>query len=228
MSIRLCRAVGPGLILLMMGALLASPASAQFNAGVKGGLSIANLTGDDAEDPDWRTGFAGGVFMTYAFTPSVSIQPEALFLVKGAKDSFVEDGDLVEGKFRLDYIEIPLLLRVESAMLVNRTTAYVLGGPSIAFNTKCSMTGALGNVSATFGCDELDLEIRDVDFNLLGGIGVGLALRDLNLFVEGRYHYGLTKLEDIDDADDVRNQAFSVLAGISMPFGGRPTRTVRR
>ena len=63
---------------------------AQMQLGVKAGLNIASIGGDDADQIlegqslDSKTGFAGGLFFMYQFSNMFAIQPEAYYTMKGA------------------------------------------------------------------------------------------------------------------------------------------------
>ncbi|TFG88147.1 MAG: PorT family protein, partial [Candidatus Atribacteria bacterium] len=74
------------IIALALVALMSSTVFAEgMTFGVKAGLNLANLAGDDIEDMKMKLCFGGGVFMNYPMTESISLQPELLFMMKGAK-----------------------------------------------------------------------------------------------------------------------------------------------
>jgi len=109
--------------------------------GVKGGLNIATLTGDDIDDADSKMGFAFGVFITYEINEMLSLQPEVLFTMKGAKfkDEYTEVEDdyeyyeKYEGSWNLDYLEIPVLVKINIPMEGNIKPNVFLG-PALGFN----------------------------------------------------------------------------------------------
>ena len=82
---------------------------AQMQIGPKAGLNIANLSGDDIEDADSKTGFSGGVFFMYKLSNMFAIQPEAYYTMKGATDKMDFEGVTVDFTYTLDYVEVPLL-----------------------------------------------------------------------------------------------------------------------
>lgn len=53
--------------------------------GLKGGLNIATLTGDDVENEGKKSklGLCAGGFITYSINDIFAIQPEVLFTMKG-------------------------------------------------------------------------------------------------------------------------------------------------
>ncbi|MFA4948297.1 MAG: porin family protein, partial [Candidatus Krumholzibacteriia bacterium] len=97
------------LMLAAVALFVASPLFAEgMMFGVKGGLNMANITGDDAEGTLMKIGGLGGVFISYDITEIFAVQPEILFSMKGTKEDF-EGTDVSTS---LNYIEIPLLLKV--------------------------------------------------------------------------------------------------------------------
>jgi len=97
---------------LAFSALAVSADSAQaqdLEIGFKLGAAFANLTNPfepGEPDPERITTFAGGGHLRFGLTPTFSLQPELLFVRKGAADPLVDDSDA-----RFDYVEIPVLAR---------------------------------------------------------------------------------------------------------------------
>lgn len=79
-----CAAHG-GRIALVVGlcvtllAVLPGAAQQTISAGLRGGVNLAMLQGDDVEEASMRTQFNGGLFMTYRVNDLFAIQPEILF-----------------------------------------------------------------------------------------------------------------------------------------------------
>jgi hypothetical protein len=71
--------------------------------GIKGGLDIATLTGDDADDMESVIRFAVGGFLTYNFNEMFAIQPEVYCSMQGAKYEEEEDDVQVKVIFKYDY-----------------------------------------------------------------------------------------------------------------------------
>jgi hypothetical protein len=79
-------------------------ASAQINYGVKGGLNVANIGGEDVDDNKAKLGFHLGGFIGVSVAENFSIQPEVVFSLQGVK--FDDDQ-----KLNLSYLNIPVLAR---------------------------------------------------------------------------------------------------------------------
>lgn len=149
--------------------------------GVKGGFNMSNLygSGDDVDDNNILYGFNAGVYATLPISDFVAIQPELLFTTKGAK---LEYGDPLSGnaKFKLNYIELPLLVRV------NITKNFNIHAGGYASYLVSSKIKGEGDVEFDEGIDRDDL--NKFDAGIAAGIGVDFAPVSVGL----RYNYGLT------------------------------------
>ena len=102
-----------GLIGMALG--LSATASAQtMQLGIKGGWDRPTFGGKDVSGAGFsaRNDFAGGLFLTLPAGPVFALQPELLYVPKGAQMSESSGGFTFTGKFKLDYAEVPLLLRL--------------------------------------------------------------------------------------------------------------------
>ncbi|MBC7364539.1 MAG: PorT family protein, partial [Candidatus Aminicenantes bacterium] len=101
------------LVLLLI--VTTTPSRAGVKFGVKGGITLANIKAvpDTFEGYKWenKMGLVGGVFAEVGLAKGFSLQPEVLYIQKGAKIS-VSEGEITGTvKFNVDYIEIPVLLK---------------------------------------------------------------------------------------------------------------------
>src|SRR5215211_3888433 len=92
----------------VIGAQSAAPLPAK-RFGITAGMNSATVAGDDTEDASRRTGLIAGILLVVPIAPNVAIQPEFLYSMKGAK---FDDTD-VTGTVKIDYAEIPILLRFD-------------------------------------------------------------------------------------------------------------------
>jgi len=180
--------------------------------GVKGGLNLANVIGDDAENTSMKIGFVGGVFMCYNITEIFAIQPELLFSMKGAK---FEEGDL-EANLKLNYFEIPLLLKV-NLPTEGKMKPSLYAGPAL---------GIL--MSAKYEDEDVKETAKSMDIGIIAGVGVGYQMEKGMLFAEFRYEVGMTGLSDYNDAEledmglteqpDTKNSVMSIMVGYGFAF----------
>ena len=209
--------------------LLAAPASAQAQIGVKAGLNVANFVGDDADGSEARLGFVGGLTSRFDLTPSVAFQLEALYSQKGEllnSDSIVDpdDGGLLypnrsfDVDTRLDYIEIPASLRFGVPLSPLLDAGVSVGGyVGIPISSEVSADGDAPD-------DILDdIELDDVEANTDYGVLIGIDVGSGPFFVDARYTLGLTEVTEFEpifrDRDlDRKNSVVQLTLGYR--FGG--------
>ncbi len=204
------------LIILLMS--LPTVVVGQSTLGVRGGLSVASLGGDDADNLDSRTALSFGGFFNVPVSDVLGVQVGAGFVQKGAEET--EFG--IEVEFALSYIEIPLLLTLSPP-----TSGYVgftfSVGPALGFNTSCNISRLAVGVTVELECDDPLLGVDEKSFELGAMVGADLDIgltESVSLVLDVFYNFGFTKIDDSGVDDDVKNRAFSILAGLSFPVGG--------
>lgn len=167
--------------------------------GVKGGLNMSNLYTDDADDENVLFGFNAGVYATLPVSDFIAIQPELLFTTRGSKLEY--NNALAQGnvKLKLNYIELPLLVRVNITKNFN-----IHAGGYASYMVSAKSTGD--------GDFEFEDQYDTDDFNRFdAGIAAGVGLDFNPISVGLRYNYGLTTIEkDGDDSSDLKNSNLSL------------------
>lgn len=193
-------------------ALFITPLNAQMQIGPKAGLNIANFVGDDAnffgKDFESRTGFTGGIFFMFQFSSLFAIQPEAYYTMKGATLSG-ENSDIT---FSLDYIEVPVLLKLIIPVEGSNIRPSVFAGPSVGFNTTAK-------IKSEFEEQDIKEDVKSTDFGLVFGGGIGIMIGKNELGFDIRYILGLSSLDDTSsNADDIKNAVinFNMYFGFSL------------
>jgi hypothetical protein len=199
--------------LLLVLAAFTSISLAQMQMGLKAGLNIANLSGDDVENNDSKTGFAGGVFFMYQFSNMFAIQPEAYYTMKGATLNETFEGVSVDFTYTLDYIEVPLLFKLIIPIEGSNIRPSIFAGPAIGFKATAKVkTEAQGESY------EEDIEdVKSTDFDLVFGGGLGFPVGNNELGFDVRYIMGLSTIDDSAEGFDVKNGVlnFNVYFGFS-------------
>src|SRR5690606_29952367 len=83
--------------------------------GVKAGVNLANIQGDDVGELDSRTSFHLGLFLEIPISERFSFQPEVLYSGQGFtavsrdQDNIFDVDDNVE--YQLSYIQVPLMAK---------------------------------------------------------------------------------------------------------------------
>ncbi|OIV41355.1 porin family protein [Flavobacterium johnsoniae] len=150
--------------------------------GVKGGFNMSNLrdSGDDIDDDKTLYGFNAGVYATLPISDFVAIQPEVLFTTKGAELEYNSAFASGSAKFKLNYIEVPLLVRV------NVTKNFNIHAGGYASYLVSSKVKGVGDFEFEEEIDRDDL--NKFDAGIAMGVGVDFSPLSIGL----RYNYGLT------------------------------------
>lgn len=187
-------------------------ATAQF--GVKGGVNISNITGDDIGDLDSRTSFNLGLFMEIPISERFSFQPEVLYSGQGFtavsrdQDNVFDVDDNVE--YQLSYIQVPLMAKI---YLVKGL--YAEAGPQFGFkvNEEIDTEPTADGGDTTINPD--DSYIKGFDTNLALGAGYKF---DNGFSLSARYTHGLTNIFKEDtmfENVDAKNSVWQFGVGFS-------------
>lgn len=187
------------LMVLLIGAVVVAlalprPAAADVRFGLKAGGNVANINGNFSEAlGNWKSnvGFCAGIFLELNIGRILTIQPEALYTVKGA--------DTGEGKLKFDYIEFPILLKVR--IPISSVHPFVFAGPAFGFNLKAAIAGIKIN----------DMPKSDYSAVFGGGLQLGRTIH-----IDVRYTMGLQKLAVPDlGTIDLKNGVLSATLGLA-------------
>jgi Outer membrane protein beta-barrel domain len=205
-------------ILLVSLAMLLAVSAAFSQFGIKGGIDLGTFSGADKSrdgvDPTHETGFAGGISYRIGLIAGLAIQPEVMYIQKGAVyKTDVSDGiysTSQQATLKIDYIEIPVLIKFNIPLPV--VSPYIEGGVSygIPFLAKEKDEQTTNVPGLTSTSSETNIKhLTKNDFSIVFGIGVDLSILDIN----ARYILGQKKLSDISDAK-VFNQGILLTAGL--------------
>ena len=180
--------------------------------GIKGGLNMSNLYTQDVDDENVLMGFNVGLFAELPINSRLALQPEVSFTTKGAELQYDNAFAQGTGKFRLNYIEVPLLLKANLTENFN-----VHFGPYAAFLIDSKITNESSDGSYNFEDNIDEDDLNTFDFGVAAGIGF-----DFDSFgIGARYNYGLntvgkerTVLGQTYTFPDSKNSVLSVYAAI--------------
>jgi hypothetical protein len=191
--------------------------SAATSVHLKAGFSAATLHGELPTDPlvtrGMRKGFGGGLAVTIPVRHGLAIQPEVLFVMKGttmgeftytdAAGNPTGVGTAVQAN---DYLEVPVLLRVDLPM-GGSSPPWLLIGP--AFGSRLTNDFVVRGAQPLR--QPLDV-IRSTDIGIALGLGAALG----RMSFESRYTLGVTPAARTSYSDDARNGALLVLFGFAI------------
>jgi hypothetical protein len=201
------------LFLFVLAAGSAAAGAADF--GIKGGINIANIHGEDPEDEgDWKNGFAGGVFIDLGITPLFALQPEILYVQNGSKTTFLEG----EWSLKFNYLQVPVLAKVDLPVGGSLVPVLYAGGyAGLLLDSK--LTVEAGNNSGTIGLKD---NTKSYDAGLVFGAALDFTVGTGTMTIEGRYNLGMVEIDDgigggifgIEEAEktDMKNESWMVMA----------------
>ncbi len=220
------------ILLLTVLTVFSCRAFAQVSLIPKAGINVANVALDNDRDLDGQKsliGLTAGLGFNFALTSDnfLSIQPEILYSQKGWAAQSSNLLASYDGTFRLNYLEVPILVKVNFGGEVIK--AYVNAGPSFGYLIGGRLKGnwnALGFLGSDIdeslkftdtpslaSLNELDANRIEIGANFGGG--VGFALGGNVIFIDLRYNMGLT---DYNRDYESKNRVFAFTAGLQIPL----------
>jgi hypothetical protein len=220
--------------LFLLAALAVSTCGfAQVSLIPKVGVNIANAAIDENNDyPGQKSllGLTAGLGINFPLTSDnfLSVQPEILYSQKGWAGESSNALAGYEGTYRLNYLEVPLLLKINFGGETIR--AYVNAGPSVGYLLGGRVDGsftALGveliNIDKKMEFTETpsvanpnQLNANRTEIGLNFGGGAGYSFGGKVLFLDVRYNLGLS---DYDRDFSSKNRVFALTAGLQIPLG---------
>jgi hypothetical protein len=195
------------LMALVFVSMMSFSASAQskMGIGIKAGLNMASVGGDGTDNYKSRMGLYAGALFEVQFSDMFAGQIEAAYSMEGAKEEGTMMGVAYTATVKLDYLEIPILLKV--ILPVPAVNPYIIVGPALGINLGATVTAEAGG--QTHDTDIKDA-ISGTDFGLAFGAGVAIPM---GLIVELRYTLGLSNINKDNDTVKNHNNVFAILAG---------------
>ncbi len=213
---RIATAVGGMMVLgcAFVPAVAAAQKAGDMTIGVMAGANYTKVVQDPADAGltiDYKVGVVGGAFLGIAVNDVFSIEPQALFNVKGAKFSS-SDGS---GTIKVSYIEVPLLAKFWIPVSDSQVRPFVFAGPYGAFKVSC--TAESGSISED--CDKNpELTLKSTDFGATGGAGLEFKAGNQAVRVDARYDFGLTNISDKSGSQTIKTRSLAATVGLGFPL----------
>ena len=200
--------VSTGLVLAAVLAPL-SGANAQLTFGGFAGVNFSNLDVSNLSVNEVTSSRTGGMFGGYIGTHMsrlFTIRLEGYWTQKGA--DLVTSGTTTES-FKLQYIEVPLILRVNIPLVVIKPSVYA--GPAISFQTKCDAEDTASGT--TMPCEDVGITLKSTDVSGIIGAGVGVG----PITIDVQYDFSFSNiLDDPTPGDEVKNKTWTVRAAFGI------------
>lgn len=211
-------------------------AAAEGRFGFFGGLNIANMGGDmdqigdglaadlaDEFGGSWsaskgsKTGIGFGAYYCLSLSPRLGLQIEGQYMNRGVAFDLSGPSASAEAKLKLNYYEIPVLLRLSPGPGMDGRLV-LLAGPVFGFNSTADFEVEAGGSSAT---TDMSDNIKSTTFGALIGVGFNVAMGETSAFlVQARYYLGLASTLDDPDLSS-KSGDVGFFAGLEFGLGGR-------
>ncbi|GAB3735426.1 porin family protein [Spirosoma lituiforme] len=197
----------------MAGAIFfnSSDATAQgrTRVGVKGGLNASSLFYDSqgATNKNERIGFHVGLFAQAPVGEFFAIQPELLYMTKGASADYNLLSFNGKNTFKLNYAELPVLATFKLGQAVE-----LQAGPYVAYllNSNVNSNGSFGSGSSAINRDNFN----KVDYGIAGGLNIYFG----KAFIGARYEQGLQQIANSGAAQTLLGSAKNGVGLLSVGF----------
>lgn len=195
----------------------------QSQFGIKAGVNYSTLSGNDMGETDYLPGFHAGLIAEFKLSPKFALQPELLYSLEGAESSLDMEIDEFffssEQKLKLGYINLPVMAK----FYVSEDFSFQ-AGPQVGYLVSAKNEYEFSsNFSEDFdmnesGTEDIKEELKKISFGLNFGMGYEFS----NLFLQARYHLGLSDISDYqpdpnDDMDlefeKIKNSGFQLSVG---------------
>lgn len=161
-----------------------------------------------------------GPFLSCFFIGNqLGIQPEINYSIKGFDAVETDQGQKVSSKYKISYIEIPVLISYRFP-LKGRIKPGLVFGPYFGFaHLVREVQTAFDNTEKR----ELDDNLKNMDVGLAFGGNVRYRLGSMNVLLSVRYSLGLINISknitevayDFHGDDTIKNRAFAISLGIA-------------
>ncbi|RCW92548.1 porin family protein [Winogradskyella arenosi] len=196
-----------GVFLIALTSINAQSDSKMVQLGAKGGVNFSKLSGDDFDDVDSRTSFNAGLVAEIPISERLSFQPEVFYSGQGFdiaerdQDNVFDTDENIE--YQLDYIQVPLLLKV---YLVKGLS--VEAGPQFGFKIHEEFDSQPNDDGGDIEIDNDDSYVKDFDTS----VALGTSYKfDNGFFLSARYNIGVTSIfkdDTVFDGVDGKNDVW--------------------
>jgi len=203
-------------VLVLFLVMTTTPSIAGVKFGVKGGLTLANIKSvpETFQGYKWETkqGLVGGVFAEIGLAGGFSLQPEVLYVQKGAKIP-VSEGEITGTlKANIDYIEIPLLFKY-NLISGGPTVPSVYVGPFVGFNTKGEFVIKANGYEER---EDIKDDLKSTEYGLVFGLGLTQNLGVLKLTLDARYDLGLSNIiKEVEGPESIKTRTWLFMVGVA-------------
>lgn len=220
MKTMLRKTLALGVLILLVGSQIFA---SQWEFGLKAGM-IRSKAGISRDLPYITVGpineLTLGSYLSYFFIKDqLGLQPEINYSVKGFDVLETDRGQKISSKYKISYIEIPVLISYRF-LLRGRFKPGLVFGPNFGFAHK------VREIQTAFGDTEkreLDDNLKKMDVGLVFGGNIRYYLGSISVILSARYILGLVNISknimkvayDFQEVDTIKNRALTISLGVS-------------
>lgn len=186
---------------------LSCRALADLDFGFKAGASLAQHTGTEERDAEyrvsshWRTGYAAGAFLRFAVTSRLGMQQEVAYAQKGSRQDIsvdiLEIPAILDVTYDMDYLEIATLMKF-AWLKWDRREIYSLAGTALCLKVhdRYTLYGEVsdGEQTVPVRADADMSEVDMFDYCFVYGTGLEFPVAGWKMLVEYRFTIGWNAL----------------------------------
>ena len=172
-----------------------------------------------AFDKKKRVGLNAGVFLNIPLAGAVSLQPEAHYSQQGVTYKSNLSATAPTASLKIDYVEVPVLLRIDVGPKASAIHPILFGGASGAFRISCNVSSTSGSTSLTRACSENTTStstdpVKKYDVSAIAGAGLAVNALGRAYALTLRYTQGLSNISTDNSGSTPKNATFSILLGL--------------
>ncbi len=216
-------------------AVMALPVAAQSNVGTfslvpRVGVDVTNVSGNHVYaygaigtfslKGKLHSDFTGGVEAMYQVLPRLAVSAGAMYAAEGCRYGDIEVGTgttragINENRINLEYLQVPVMLRYYVAKGLSVNAGLRLGFLLSANHEFDAIDITYNEISGTreYGdAHSTDEDIKEACKKTTVAIPIGISYEYMNVVLDARYHFPLTKA--FDSGVDGKVKGFTVTVG---------------
>ncbi len=171
-----------------------------------------------------RVGLNAGVYVNIPLPGAFSLQPEAHYSQKGANYELTNLNAQTTSAtvgLKLDYVEVPVLLKMDIGSKASSIHPILFAGASGAFRITCKfdVSSNMSNPNSSKACTENTTStskdpIEKYDVSAVGGAGLSVSAMGHSYALTMRYVKGLSKISTDTGGTSPKNTVLSVQLGV--------------
>lgn len=175
------------ILLLACAVAITTLTQAQSRFGFKGGVNLANVSGD--LPTKMKISFHAGALVKISVSEIFSIQPELVYSNQGAK---IEE---LDASLDLGYLNLPILAQANFSGFVAET------GPQVGYLMS-------GKVKADGQSGDIKDDLNAIDFSW--AVGLAYQMPGSGLGISARYNIGLGSINKTDSEGKAKNSVIQL------------------